>query len=80
MAKDDSSGITLQMIMDHLQAVHVSLRSDMKGLGDRLERVENRVILVSAQIDAIDKRLDTIEIEELPKRVRQLEKAVFPVR
>jgi len=46
----------------------------MGGLEGRMDRMERNL---TAQIEAIDKRLDAVEIEELPKRVQKLEKMVF---
>ncbi|HVW66228.1 MAG TPA: hypothetical protein VHA78_00685 [Candidatus Peribacteraceae bacterium] len=83
-----SKRITLKVILDHLQAFQIQINGRMDrfegrmggvegrmgGLEGRMDRMERNL---TAQISAIDKRLDAIEIEELPKRVRKLEKAVF---
>ena len=69
----DESGITLGMIMSHMQAMEVWLtwRIDSVGrsLTARMDRLEGNL---TGQIDAIDKRLDAIEIEMPPKRVAAL--------
>ncbi len=48
------------------------------SLTTRMDRLENKVdrmhVNLSGQIDAIDKRLDAVEIEFLPKRVAKLER------
>jgi len=38
------------------------------------QKIENAEIKLSTQISNIDERLDTVEIEQLPKRVTKLEK------
>ncbi|HAI98501.1 TPA: hypothetical protein DCL30_03070 [Candidatus Peribacteria bacterium] len=56
------------------------LETKMDGLETRMIRLETRVdrmeVNLTDQIDAIDKRLDAIEIETLPKRVKKLEVAM----
>lgn len=84
--------ITLKVILDHMHAIKYELKHDIQtlrieltdkinGVGARVDRLENRLervaLNLSAQIAAIDDRLDKVEIEDLPKRVRKLEKAVF---
>ena len=57
----------------------VELSGRVEGVEGRLARVEKKLQLVevnlSRQIDGIDRRLDEIEIEQLPKRVTALEAA-----
>jgi hypothetical protein len=83
---DDS--ITLGTILTHIQALagrtHMieaqaeRLFAEIQNAETRVsQRLENRFNFLTAQIDAIDKRLDRIEIEMLPKRVLTLEGAVF---
>lgn len=66
--------ITLKIIFDHITAME-------QRLTGRIDRVEKTVVQVEArllaQIDAIDDRLDLIEIETLPSRVKSLETAVL---
>lgn len=47
------------------------IESRMNRLEDKMERVHRNL---SSQLDAIDKRLDAVEIEFLPKRVQRIEK------
>lgn len=75
-------GITLKMVMEHMehrdkrlmehmQIVMNELRDLRKEMNSRFTSLERRLTM---QIDAIDQRLDAVEIENLPKRVRRIEK------
>lgn len=81
----DEQGITLSIILEHLRAFETRmlgklqavdgrmglLESRIDKLGNRMDRMECNL---TAQIDAIDKRLDEVEIEYLPKRVSRIER------
>ena len=71
--------ITLQIVLEHMQNMQRVLMSEIGAVRTDLQRLERRVDRMETnltnQIDAIDKRLDAIEIENLPKRVRVLEAA-----
>lgn len=79
MATGDSD-ITLLTVLQHMQAMEQRLieriegvRDDLSGRIDRLEaKVDHNHIQVTAQLDAIDRRLDDVEVVEIPK----LKKAV----
>jgi hypothetical protein len=75
-------GITLKMVMDHIQHqwqmlmgeiknVWKEIRDLRKEMNERFRDVEHRLTI---QIDGIDQRLDAIEIENIPKRMRRVEK------
>jgi len=76
----DGKDITLATILEHIQG----LRDDVTGRLGHIEQQMDRMVTrmdrmeqnLTNQIDAIDKRLDEIEIELLPKRVAKLEEAV----
>ncbi len=65
--------ITLKDVISHLQAMEQRLTNNDARLEKQIERVERNL---TAQIDAIDQRLDAIEIEKLPKRMKKLERAM----
>ena len=80
--------ITLQIILEHVhegQRVHKEdlgiLHSDMKifeaSVAAEFRSVKNQINTLSVQVGNIDKRLDDIELEFLPRRVKKLERAVF---
>jgi archaellum component FlaC len=77
--------ITAGTILKHMQAMEkrltVRISSVEIGLDSRInaldEKFSRRFDNLSFQIDAIDKRLDAIEIEDLPRRVKRLEAKVF---
>ncbi|MDD4628671.1 MAG: hypothetical protein PHE68_04755 [Candidatus Peribacteraceae bacterium] len=65
--------VTPTVLLQHMQGMEQRLTSRMDGLGNKMDRMH---VNLSAQIDAIDQRLDVIEIENLPKRVAKLERVV----
>lgn len=78
---DQDDDITLKTVLEHIQNMqrtftlsHQELKKEIRSverrLGHRIDLVEANL---TTQIDAIDKRLDTIEIEKLPQRVTKLE-------
>ncbi|MBU0766182.1 hypothetical protein KKF55_00115 [Patescibacteria group bacterium] len=88
----EDNEITLKVLLDHIQGMRNDLTQRMDKLEHRLsnrmdglekrmdgmeQRMEKRFDQLVFQIDAIDKRLDAVEIEELPKRVTKLEEAVL---
>jgi hypothetical protein len=84
---DHDDGITLKTILDHMQNMQRTLLNEIAKLGSRvggveirMDRLETRIdrmeTNLTAQIDGIDKRLDAIEIETLPQRVKAIEKAL----
>lgn len=60
-------------VNDRVTGVHTGLSTSISNLGTQMHAMEQRLL---RQIDAIDERLDDIEIETLPQRVAQLEKAL----
>lgn len=81
--------ITLRVILQHMQAMEHRLMSTLgsridsldtrlsgkiESLATRMDRMERKMDNHTLQLDAIDKRLDAVEIEDLPKRVRRLER------
>ena len=79
--------ITLKTIVDHIQAQGMEFRGEFRSVHERLDglstkidnlrdTVERNHRNLTAQIDAIDKRLDAIEIENVPQRVATLERSV----
>jgi hypothetical protein len=77
MAEND---ITLGTVMQHMQHLHGIVLAHFDRLEAKFDQLETKVdrnhINLSSQIEAIDKRLDSIEIEALPRRVTVLEKKV----
>ena len=88
---DDHKDITMHDLLAHMQNMQRVMREELvniqKGLalartsltGEAREvknMIRNSESRLTAQIDAIDARLDEIEIELLPKRIAVLEKAV----
>jgi hypothetical protein len=86
---EPESEITPKVLLDHLQGmgqalgqqisvVRDELRAVEQRLGDRIRHLESRVArsetTLSQQIDGIDKRLDELEIVQLPRRVAALER------
>ena len=83
-----SKRITLRLLLEHMQNGQRGQREDMKSLRydvslfktefrslkEHLYAFESRITI---QIENIGKRLDDIELEFLPRRVRKLERAVF---
>jgi hypothetical protein len=83
--------ITLKDVISHMQGMELrltkriddgdaklakridSVEVGLSGLSRQIDRVERNL---TGQIDAIDQRLDAIEIESLPKRVKKLERTV----
>jgi len=70
--------VTPQVLLDHMRAMeeriltHVDERftkvdERFTTVDERLERLEGKVDLISIQISNIDQRLDTLEVEKLPK-------------
>jgi len=90
MAKDDRD-ITGKVLLEHMQAMQRVLKEELESVRDELavlrtsltgEMREVKDVLrmlearLTIQIDAIDKRLDAVEIESLPRRVAALEAKV----
>ena len=84
--------ITIGVILDHmrhmedrligkmqhlLNAELVGVKNDISILKTTLGSVERQLGVLQGGVDMIDKRLDDIEIEFLPKRVARLERKVF---
>jgi chromosome segregation ATPase len=80
----DTPDIPFRVLLDHIQAIGNELRTDIRALRtdianvhvriDRLDqKLSDRIDTVEARltwkIGALDKRLDDIEIKELPKRI-----------
>lgn len=55
------------------QRLRTEIRASEQRTSERIAHLGQRLTF---QIDAIDQRLDAVEIENLPKRVTRLEKAV----
>jgi len=79
--------ITLKTVIEHIQAQGVEFRGEFRKVQERIdvlsttinnlrETVERNHRNLTVQIDAIDKRLDAIEIENLPRRITTLERSV----
>lgn len=68
-----SDEITLNTVLEHLSSMEQRLSGRISDVSSEMRAMEKRLLV---QIDAIDERLDEIEIETLPKRVLQLEKAL----
>ena len=64
--------ITLKAVLDHIVAMEGRLMMRIEGVERELR---SGFANLSHQIDAIDQRLDDIEIEGLPRRVKELEMA-----
>ena len=72
--------ITLKTVLEHIAAMEQRLSGRLGGVETRLGGVERRIEALDAslsqQIDGIDKRLDEVEIEQLPKRMAVVEAAL----
>lgn len=82
MKKDDD--VTPKMLLDHMRGMEERLfkkiSEEIRTVHQRIDRlevhvdrIEKKLTLISTQIENIDQRLDTIEIENLPHRVAALE-------
>ena len=78
MAQNDD--ITMQTLLQHMQGMEQRLMEKIEGIQIDMKNLEHKVdrgfAQTGIQIDNIDKRLDAIEIEQLPKRVTKLEAAM----
>ncbi|HQR05664.1 MAG TPA: hypothetical protein PLN21_02525 [Gemmatales bacterium] len=63
----------ITVLNDRVTEVHTGLSGQISDLGSEMRAMERRLL---TQLDAIDERLDAIEIEKLPLRVTRLEKAL----
>jgi len=63
----------LEHVRGELAVLRTSLTGEMREIKDALRLLEARLTI---QIDTIDKRLDAVEIESLPRRVAALEAKV----
>lgn len=87
-----SDGITLKMLLDHQRAMRAEFMHDQKTMliqmdrrfdefSRRMDESDKRTDRMqrnlTGQLDMIDERLNSVEIEYLPKRVTKLEEAVF---
>ncbi len=83
MTNDDIE-ITPKILLEHMQAMQASLSGKIdalaEGMGmritkveDGIQRLERKIDTLTIGVDAIDARLDAIEIERLPQRVSVLE-------
>lgn len=72
------SDITLGTILEHMRGMEERIGQRFENVACRLDRLElgqQRLERnLTAQIDAIDKRLDAVEIEHLPKRMSRVER------
>jgi hypothetical protein len=81
---DQDDGITLKVVLDQMQSMHNVVLQEIRRLDVKIDQVEKRLgaridrveANLTRQIDAIDKRLDAIEIEQLPARVAKLERTI----
>ena len=73
----DDKDITLRTILDHMRGMEDRINKRFDVVHLRFNAVDARIDLLgrnlTRQIDAIDKRLDEIEIEKLPQRVVRIE-------
>lgn len=63
--------ITLRHVLSHVQGMEIRINQRFDAVDERFNRLERNLTF---QIDAIDKRLDAVEIEYLPKRTDRIEK------
>ena len=83
---DDPKDITTADLLGHMQGMEQRLteKIDAKADASELEAVEQRltkrmdslekdVAVIKEGVENIDRRLDAIELEELPKRVGRIE-------
>lgn len=76
------SDITLGTILEHMRGMESRIMAELHEtdgrLTKRIDSLEANLVRIhrnlSGQIDQLDKRLDAIEIEELPKRVTRIER------
>ena len=73
----DDKDITLRTILDHMRGLEDRINKRFDGIDMRFNAVDARIDLLgrnlTRQINAIDKRLDEIEIAKLPQRVERIE-------
>ncbi len=69
----DDLGKTLSIRIDGLQG---QIDGNQRSLQAQINGLERQIATLQVGVENIDKRLDEIKIEELPKRVRALEKAI----
>jgi predicted nucleic acid-binding Zn-ribbon protein len=79
-------GITLQTVLEHMQNMQQTLSGQIREIRETMAtktdlqhlevKVDRNHASLTQQIDALDQRLDAIEIENLPKRVTKLEQVV----
>jgi hypothetical protein len=60
----------IERIDDVKTSLNARINDVNTGLNARMDRMERNL---TRQIDGIDKRLDAVEIEQLPRRVRKIE-------
>ncbi|MDB4979116.1 MAG: hypothetical protein JWM56_1302 [Candidatus Peribacteria bacterium] len=67
-------------LIDRMNVMHGSLQKDIVAVQGEVhilrtehQRLERKIDTLTLGVDSIDARLDTIEIEKLPQRVKALE-------
>jgi len=84
LKKHSRTGVTPAILLQHMRGMEQRLsrniedtKTELKGDITRIETKMDRMhVNLSGQIGALDERLDSVEIEFLPKRVAKLEKVV----
>ena len=80
-----SRRITLKAVLDHLHAMEVRIKQEiveeMHAMEDRIDvrmngKIEHLEARLTLQIDGIDQRLDAVEIEQMPKKIRGHEQRI----
>ncbi len=73
----DEQGITLGVILQHMQGMERRITERFEGrfngIDRRLGRLERKTDLMSVQIGNMYETLNAIDVENLPKRVTALE-------
>ena len=66
----DANDITLQTVLRHMQAMESRMMERFDAIDTRFDRLEAKVdrnhAQLTFQIDAIDRRLDEVEVTEVP--------------
>ena len=77
MKKARPAGITMRILLSHMQNMQQVLVERMDRLEKRIDaKIDHTHHLLVMQLDGIDARLNGMEIEFLPRRVKALEVAM----
>lgn len=71
MTNSDNDGITLRTILEHMRGMENRLQAQISSVKTELAalnaKVDHNHAMLTLQLDNIDKRLDDIEVVQVPK-------------